>query len=110
MAWAYCKTCNHPLSEPNVAQVLNKEDYCCSSCGAINYTHKSLADVVLELHERLEALEQGQLNNVVLAASVELSLLPNEAAWLKAYIQNPTRSPESQLDGDMREAIWNKLP
>ena len=109
MAWAYCKACNHGLSEPSVAQVLGKADYCCSSCGTTNFTNKNMADVVLELHERLQALEQGQLNTVVLASSVELSLLENEAQWLKHLVQNPVYADEIQLDRDMREALFNKL-
>lgn len=43
------------------------------------------------------------------AVSVELSLLPNEADWLRAVMQNPLSDPEVQLDHDMREALFIKL-
>lgn len=108
MAWTYCSKCDASMSEPTVEEAL-KNEYCCKQCGHTNFPNKSMADIVIELNERLEALEQGNLHKVVLASSVELSLLPNEASWLKALVQNPVYSNESLEDADFRAAIFHKL-
>lgn len=112
MAWMYCSKCNAEQDEPTDEQVLRGE-YNCPHCGHTNYPNKSLADVVLSLSERLAILEdisqQTNLQNIVLASSVELSLLPNEAAWLKGLVQNPVYSNESSEDAEMRASIFHKI-
>lgn len=113
MAWAYCSKCEASMSEPTVEEAL-KNEYHCKSCGHNNFPNKSMADIVIELNERLEALEantcvDSDLKSIVLAQSVELSLLPNEAAWLKGLMQNPVYSNESAEDADYRASIFNKL-
>lgn len=108
MAWSSCSKCSHELDEPTPSQVINN-DYLCPSCGHNNYPNKSLAEIVLELCDRVAALEQDDLSTVVLASSVELSLLPNEARWLKTLMQNPVYSNESAEDADYRAAIFNKI-
>lgn len=108
MAWAYCSKCNYELNEPTVEQAL-KNEYDCENCGHSNFPNKSMADIVIELHQRLELLEQATLSNIVLANSIELSLLPNEAAWLKALVQNPVYSNESNEDAEMRASIFHKI-
>jgi hypothetical protein len=108
MAWAYCSKCETALLEPTVEQAL-KNDYNCPTCGHSNFPNKSLVDVVIEMHERLCLLEQRELSNLVLAESVELSLLPNEARWLKGLMQNPVYSNEDAQDAEYRQSIWHKL-
>lgn len=108
MAWAYCSKCETALLEPTVEQAL-RADYNCPTCGQACFPNKSLVDVVIELHERLCLLEQRELSNLVLAESVEVSLLPNEARWLKALVQNPVYSNESTEDADFRSSIFHKL-
>lgn len=112
MAWMYCKKCDAPQDEPTNEQVL-KGEYNCPQCGYTNYPNKSLNDVVLSLDERIAILENiskcSDLNDIVLAKTVELSLLPNEARWLKALVQNPVYSNESAEDADFRASIFHKL-
>lgn len=108
MAWAYCSKCETGMNEPTVEEAL-KNEYVCPTCGHNNFPNKSLADIVIELSQRVEALEQGNLNTIVLASSVELSLLPNEAAWLKGLVQNPVYSNESSEDAEMRASIFHKI-
>lgn len=112
MAWMYCSKCDAAQKEPTDEEVLTGQ-YICPACGHTNYPNKSLADVVLSLSERLAILEdisqQTNLQHIVLASSVELSLLPNEAAWLKALVQNPVYSNETHEDADMRAAIFHKI-
>lgn len=47
------------------------------------------------------------------AVSVELSLLPNEALWLRGLLQNPVgntpHETESATDSDYRVGIFHKL-
>lgn len=113
MAWMYCGKCEAEQQEPTDEQVLNGE-YLCPQCGHHNYPNKSLNDVVLSILERLEALEANtcvgsDLKSIVLAKSVELSLLPNEARWLKSVVQNPIYSNEDAQDAEYRAAIFHKL-
>jgi DNA-directed RNA polymerase subunit RPC12/RpoP len=108
MTWAYCSKCEAALKEPTVEQALRSE-YNCPQCGHNNFPNKSMVDVVIEIHERLCLVESRELSNLVLAESVELSLLPNEARWLKALVQNPVYSNETQEDADFRASLFHKL-
>lgn len=112
MAWMYCKRCEAEQDEPTDEQVL-KGEYTCKECGYANFPNKSMNDVVLSLLERVAILEDishhSNLNDLVLVHSVELSLLPGEARWLKALVQNPVYSNETQEDADYRASIFHKL-
>ena len=54
--WKHCDTCDAEMPEPTPRQVLGAE-YLCHACRNDNDTGKRLEDVVLELLERIEALE-----------------------------------------------------
>ena len=56
MSWTYCGKCDNGMDEPTLRQVLEGE-YVCSICGHNNDPHMTLAEVVLTLLERVEALE-----------------------------------------------------
>lgn len=108
MAYSYCTHCRAELDEPSAAQILGFELFLCPHCNHTNTCTKSVEQLVLEMHERLEQLEQADLNQVVLAHSVELSLLPSEAQWLHTLLQNPLPSePADELE--MRQALFHKL-
>jgi len=112
MAWMYCAKCEAEQAEPTDEQVLTGQ-YLCPQCGHHNFPNKNMNDVVLSVLERLAILEEisrsSDLSTVVLAQTVELSLLPNEARWLKALVQNPVYSNESDEDVDYRQAIFHKI-
>lgn len=56
MAYSYCRKCDAEMGEPSLSEVLNC-DHTCTQCGHSNHPLKSDAEAILEMAERLEALE-----------------------------------------------------
>lgn len=65
-AWAYCHhqpkgedRCWEPMSRPTVAQVLGRDEWTCSQGHKNDVTQENIDDIVIDLDERLRALEEG---------------------------------------------------
>lgn len=56
MSWQYCEKCGHGLDNPTPVEVCRQEQEC-PACGHSNDPLKSVAELVLELVERIEVLE-----------------------------------------------------
>lgn len=56
MAWTYCSACDSGVDQPTPQQVV-EGNYTCPHCGEHLDPNMSLGDVVLNLLERIEALE-----------------------------------------------------
>lgn len=56
MAWTYCRKCDTEMEEPTLREVLTY-DYLCPNCGSLVDPQKSVNECIIELLERVEALE-----------------------------------------------------
>lgn len=58
MAWSYCK-CGHGLMSPSVEEVA-KQSQPCPECGYENDPLVSVAELLVQMNERIQKLEDAQ--------------------------------------------------
>ena len=59
MAWQYCRKCGHGMCEPTMAEALAVSQIC-PECGCNHHPLKSTEDLLIELYDRVVALESAQ--------------------------------------------------
>lgn len=56
MAWQFCHWCDHQMGEPDVNEVVAGAQ-ACPECGHEQHPLKSTDDLLIELYDRIVALE-----------------------------------------------------